>query len=106
MDAGESAAEACAGEALEETGLVVEAGRLFGVYTTPDRIIEYANGNRHQSVSLNFVAVPVGGELGLSDETTDVGYFSAEEIKAMDVWEHHRLRTDDAFAGLNEAFVR
>ena len=80
--------------------------RLSGVYTTPDLIIEYANGNRHQSVSLTFVAVPVGGERGLSDETTDVGYFSVEDMKAMDVWEHHRLRIDDALAGVDAAFFR
>ena len=52
------------------------------------------------------MAAPIGGQLGLSDEPSDVGYFSFEEIKAMDVWEHHRLRIDDAFAGVDAAFVR
>ena len=106
MDAGESASEACAREVLEETGLVVAVGRLIGVYTTPDLIIEYADGHRIQPVSLNFAAETVGGELGLSDETTDVGYFSVEDMRTMDVWEHHRLRIDDALAGVNEAIVR
>ena len=106
MDAGESAAEACAREVLEETGLVVEVGRLIGVYTTPDLLIEYADGNRIQPVALNFAAEPVGGELGLSDETTDVGYFSVEDMKAMDIWEHHKLRIDDALAGVNATVVR
>ena len=106
MEAGESAAEACAREVLEETGLVVRVGRLVGVYSTPHMIVEYAGGDRIQPLSLNFMAEPIGGELGLSEETTDVGYFTREEMKGMDVWEHHLQRIDDAFAGTDAAFVR
>jgi 8-oxo-dGTP pyrophosphatase MutT (NUDIX family) len=99
MDPGESAAEACAREVLEETGLVVRVGRL-------DRIIEYADGNRRQGLTLSFEAEPIGGELGLSDETTEVGYFSPEQMKAMDVMEPIYERVADAFAGREAAFVR
>ena len=109
MDPGESAAECCAREVLEETGLVVEVGRLIGVYTTPDLVVEYdhyPNVNRVQPVSLCFTAKIVGGQLGLSDETTEVGYYSVEDIKAMDVWEHHRQRIEDVFADVDAAFVR
>ena len=106
MEPGESAAEACAREVLEETGLEVRVGRLIGVYTTPHRIIEYADGNRIQPVALSFDAQPIGGELGLSDETTEVGYFSLPEIETMDLMEHHYERILDAIAGLDAAFVR
>ena len=106
MDPGESAAEACAREVLEETGLVVNVGRLIGIYTSPNQLLAYADGNRFQSVSLNFAAEPIGGELGISDETTDVGYFSLEEMKSMDVWVHHMERINDAMAGAEPAFVR
>ncbi len=106
MDPGESAAEACAREVLEETGLVVNVGRLIGVYTSPDLLVEYADGNRFQPVSLSFTAEPIGGELGISDETTDVGYFSLEEMNSMDVWAHHVERINDAMAGAESAFVR
>ena len=106
MDPGESAAEACAREVLEETGLVVNVGRLIGVYTSPNLLVEYADGNRIQPVALNFAAEPIGGELGISDETTDVGYFSMDEMKSMDVWAHHIERINDAMAGAESAFVR
>jgi len=106
MDAGESASEACAREVLEETGLVVEVGRLIGVYTSPDILVEFPNGNRIQPVAMLFVAEPIGGKLSLSNETTDVGYFSLEDMKAMNVWEHHRQLIDDSLAGVDEAFVR
>ena len=65
---------------------IVEVEKLIGVYTTPDLIIEYHDNL--QPVSLCFFAANiVDGELGLSGETADVGYFSVQEIKAMDVGE-------------------
>ncbi|HIM37825.1 MAG TPA: NUDIX domain-containing protein, partial [Dehalococcoidia bacterium] len=73
MDPGESAAEACAREVVEETGLIVRVGKLVGVYTTPNMVIVYADGNRIQPVAFSFEAEEIGGELGLSDETTEYG---------------------------------
>ena len=106
MDPGESAAEACAREVLEETGLVVSIGRLIGVYTSPNWLMEYADGNRIQGVTLNFEAQVVGGVLDISAETTDVGYFSLAEMKTMDVMEDEHQRAIDAFSGAEAAFVR
>jgi ADP-ribose pyrophosphatase YjhB (NUDIX family) len=106
MDAGESAAEACAREVLEETGLVVRVDRLIGVYSDPNLIIEYPGGNRVQPLSLNFAAVAVGGELTITAETTEVGYFSQKAMKSLEIWDHHVERIADAFAGCSTTFVR
>ena len=106
MEAGESVTEACAREVWEETGLRVEVGRLVGVYSNPHRLLEYADGNRFQVVGLTFLAVPVGGTLGLSDETTEAGYFTPAEIAALDLIEPHRDRIADVLAGQAAAFVR
>lgn len=106
MEAGESIAEACVREIWEETGLIVEVRKLIGVYTTPHRVTEYADGNRIQFVSFNFEVEIVGGELGLSNETTAYGYFSRAEMAAIDVMEHHLERIEDAFVGQEAAFVR
>ena len=106
MDPGESAAECCAREVLEETGLIVRVGKLIGVYSTPHRIIEYADGNRRQGLTLCFEAEVVGGELGVSDETAEFGYFSQEQMKSIDVMESNFDRLADAFSGQEAAFVR
>ena len=106
MGPGESAVEACAREVLEETGLVVRVGRLIGVYTTPHIIIEYADGNRIQPVALCFEGTPIGGDLCISNETIEFGYFSLEEIKTIDVMEDLHERINHAFAGFEAAFVR
>jgi 8-oxo-dGTP pyrophosphatase MutT (NUDIX family) len=106
MEPGESAAEACAREIWEETGLQVEIRKLLGVYSSPDRLIEYADGNRFQVLALNFEAEPTGGELRLSNETTGYGYFSPMEIAQMDVMAHHLERIADAFNEQAEAYIR
>jgi len=97
MEPGESATEACAREVEEETGLRVAVGRLIGLYSSPHRIYEYADGNRYQVVGLHFETTPIGGGLRLSDETTEYGYFTRDEIAGMDVMVTHRDRIADAF---------
>lgn len=108
MEPGESATEACAREVHEETGLQVQITKLIGLYTSPDWVITYANtpGKYLQLVAMCFEAKVVGGELGLSNETTEFGWFTPAEIEKMDLVEHHPQRIADALANRPEAFVR
>lgn len=106
MDPGESVSEACVREVVEETGLNVKVTRLVGVYTSPNLIVEYADGNRLQPVAFSFEAEVIGGELGLSGETTEFGYFSLEEMETIDLMEHHKERVHDAIENLAAAVFR
>ena len=103
MDAGESAVEACIREILEETGLEARVTRLVGIYTTPDILIEYPDGNKIQPVAISFEAEVAGGELGLSDETIAFGWNTVAEIEAIDTFEHHILSIHDAVKNVPEA---
>ncbi|MBA3869780.1 MAG: NUDIX domain-containing protein [Anaerolineae bacterium] len=106
MEAGESLAETCIREVWEETGLSIRIVRLIGVYSTPNQILTYADGNRWQIISHSFEAEVIGGELVLSDETTEFGYFTPDEIAGMDVMEHHRERIADGLSRQSAAFIR
>ena len=106
VDAGESVSEACEREVLEETGLVVRVKKLFGVYSDPHRIVEYADGNQFQIVALNFEAEVVGGELIVSEETTAAHFFDREQMKTLDIMEPHRVRLEDVFANRGSPFIR
>lgn len=96
MEPGESAAEACAREVWEETGLQVDVLRLVGVYSDPHRVVVYPDGHKVHIVALSFEAKVTGGELGLSNETSEFGYFSLEEAAHMDMISNHFERVQDA----------
>jgi ADP-ribose pyrophosphatase YjhB (NUDIX family) len=106
MEPGESVAEACIREVFEETGLIVSVTRLIGVYSDPDRLLVYADGNACHVVGLCFLAENRGGTLQLSNETTEFGYFSLEELDSLQLLDQHRERIEDAFTHRSEAFVR
>ena len=80
--------------------------RLLGVDSSPHRLVEYPDGNRYQVVALNFEVEPIGGTLTISDETTDYGYFSWDEMARMDVMETHVERLTNVFSGQLPPFVR
>ena len=103
MDPGESASETCVREVLEETGLEVKVVKLVGVYTSPDILVEYADGNKIQPVAFSFEAEVIGGELALSEGTIDFGWYTVDEIESMDTLEHHIPRIRDGVKGQLEA---
>ncbi|MBC8280559.1 MAG: NUDIX domain-containing protein [Chloroflexi bacterium] len=106
MEPGESAEEACVREALEETGLQVRVTRLVGIYTNPDAVVEYEDGNRFQALDLAFEAEVIGGEPKLTEETTEYGYFSVESLDNLDVMEDNLEMIQDAVKRLAEAVVK
>ena len=106
MESGESAAEACEREVWEETGLKVRATRLLGVYSNPDQLVIYKDGNKAFFVVLNFEVQVLEGELGLSDETTAFGWFSLKEMETMPIHADHKARVEDALRNSLEALIK
>ena len=106
MESGESASECCVREVLEETGLVVTVERLVGVYSSPHHITEYTDGNKKQGVDIIFETRIISGDVQITEETIDVGYFSIEEMGSLDIVELMKERISDAFLSRNTAFIR
>lgn len=106
MDSGESVAQACEREVWEETGLKVRVTRLIGVYSNPDQLVIYPDGNKAFFVVMSFEAEIIGGELGLSDETTAFGYFSLEEMASMPMHGRHKQRVEDALLGQQATLIK
>lgn len=98
MESGESLQAACEREVREETGLEVEATNLIAIYSDPDVLLEYPDGDKIQLVVLLFKARVIAGEFADSDETTDAGYFTLDKIKHMNVGTFDRQRIADGFA--------
>ena len=106
VDPGESVEEAVLREFWEETGLRGRVTRFLGVYSDPNRLVIYPDGNKAHIVSLSFEVELVGGEAGLSDETTAYGFYTLEEIGQLDVLLGHVERIKDALKPEGVPFVK
>jgi ADP-ribose pyrophosphatase YjhB (NUDIX family) len=92
MEVGERIADTVVREVREETGLEVEPEAIVGIYSNPQHVVEYGDGEIRQQFSVCFACRLVGGELATSDESLEVGFFTPAEIEAMPVHESIRLR--------------
>jgi 8-oxo-dGTP pyrophosphatase MutT (NUDIX family) len=106
VDAGESITEAIEREVFEETGLRVRVMRLTGVYSDPDQLIVYPDGNQVHMIVLTFLVERLSGKMSLSSETTDIRFFPVEEAVRMNLFHDHAGQLRDALAGQEAAFVR
>jgi 8-oxo-dGTP pyrophosphatase MutT (NUDIX family) len=106
VEPGESAAEGCEREFFEETGLRVRVLRLTGIYSDPDQLVIYPDDTRIQIVALNFEVEAVGGQPGVSGETTEVRFIPLAEVDNMELFHGHNQRIHDVLAGREAAFIR
>ncbi|MGH7130352.1 MAG: NUDIX domain-containing protein [Phycisphaerales bacterium] len=107
LDKGETIAQTCVREVLEETGLAVHIERLLGVYSDPaiGQLIRYPDGVVAQVVAAVFICRPTGGTLAMSDESTDLQWFDPRSLPEP-MTPSHRVRIDDYLSGTTTPFVR
>lgn len=105
MKPGETITETAVREVKEETGIDVEVVSLVGIYSNPQHVVEYSDGEIRQQFSVCFVCRRIGGEVATSDETSEVGYFSCDEMVAMDIHPSIRLRIQHFLDNRDEPYL-
>jgi ADP-ribose pyrophosphatase YjhB (NUDIX family) len=106
INAGESVSEGCEREILEETGLQVRVIRLTGIYSDPNQVVVYPDGNKAHIVVLNFEVELLGGEIQLSDETSSIEWFTIAQALEMDLFHGHTTHILDTCVGSAAAIIR
>lgn len=91
-DAGESIAQTVVREVDEETGIAVIVEDIVGLYTDPEHVMKYDDGEVRQQFSICFHARPVGGELRTSSESKEVRWVSPADLDKLDIHPSMRLR--------------
>ena len=106
VEIGESVVDAIAREVHEETGLIVKARRLIGVYSAPAlQLVRYPDGNVWHYVSMSFECAVRGGSLTACDETLALEYFPLQRLPPT-LLHHHRVRIRDASPRKVAPFIR
>lgn len=80
VELGEVVKEAARRETWEETGLEIGELSLFGVFSGPEFFCIYPNGDEVYNVMIIYLVREIRGDVRLTDEHTDWGWFAPTEI--------------------------
>ncbi|GAA4757719.1 NUDIX hydrolase [Actinomycetospora chibensis] len=94
---GETMTQTVVRETQEETGMTVEVTSLVGIYSNPDHVMAYDDGEVRQEFSICFRARPVAGAPRTSDESSEVVWVPRAELAGIEVHPSIRLRIDHGF---------
>jgi 8-oxo-dGTP diphosphatase len=95
LEVGETLREGAMREAREETGLIVDAGELLGIF---ERLVPGDDGRvRYHYVLMDFLCVRTGGALLAASDAADVRWFRPEELDELKL-------ASDTLAVIQKAF--
>jgi len=94
MDVGESMADTVVREVKEETGIEVEVTGVVGIYTNPNHVMAYDDGEVRQQCSICFTTRMLGGQLATSSETSEVAWVAPDRLDSLKMHPSMRLRID------------
>jgi ADP-ribose pyrophosphatase YjhB (NUDIX family) len=105
QDFGEYIAETAARETREEAGVEVEVTGVVGIYTNPNHVVEYSDGEVRQQFSICFRGHYVSGQPTTSDESSAVRWVAQDELDTLPIHPSMRLRIDHGFERWTEPYV-
>jgi len=104
LELGETLAQAAVREVREETGIECEVTGVIGLYSNPNHVIAYDDGEVRQEFSICFRADPLGGLLRGSSESKEVDWVESNRISDLVIHPSTLLRIEHGLAGLRQTF--
>jgi ADP-ribose pyrophosphatase YjhB (NUDIX family) len=104
QEVGETVAQAVVREVEEETEITVEVTGLMGVYSDPEHVIAFSDGELRQEFSLCFRARPIGGEPRTSSESKEILWVEPAELANHNIHPSIQLRIQHGFEHRTKPF--
>ncbi|MBB4903997.1 NUDIX hydrolase [Actinophytocola algeriensis] len=104
LELGETLTQTVQREVMEETGIAVEVTGLIGVYSDPEHVIEFTDGEVRQEFSICFRADPTGGELRTSNESKEVLWVAPADLDGLNIHPSIRRRIQHGLDNRSEPY--
>jgi ADP-ribose pyrophosphatase YjhB (NUDIX family) len=104
QEIGETIVQTVVREVREETGILVDVTGLIGVYSDPEHVIAFADGEVRQEFSLCFRARPILGELRTSSESKEVLWVEPARLDDLNIHPSIKLRIQHGFEHRTKPF--
>jgi len=95
LDFGESLEECITREVKEETGLEIQVDKIINIYSNPNILIEYANGEVRQEFTTVYKAEKISGELKIDNESKDIKWIPLIDMLDLNMAESQKIRIRD-----------
>ncbi len=105
QEIGEYVAQAAVRETREETGVDIEVTGLVGIYSNPNHVVSYSDGEVRQQFSICFRARPLGGSPTTSSESSEVRWVDPDKLDSLDIHPSMRLRIDHGYQNLSTPYI-
>jgi ADP-ribose pyrophosphatase YjhB (NUDIX family) len=92
QEIGETISQTVIRETKEETGIDVQVTGLIGIYTDPNHVIAFTDGEVRQEFSICFHARPTGGQPRTSTESKEVRWIDPSQLDELTIHPSIRLR--------------
>ncbi|MEU7612953.1 NUDIX domain-containing protein [Micromonospora sp. NPDC049204] len=105
QDFGEYITETAVRETREETGVEIEVAGLVGVYSNPNHVVQYSDGEVRQQFSICFRGRYLSGDPTTSNESSSVRWVAQDHLDHLSIHPSMRLRVDHGFQWSPEPYL-
>ena len=105
MEPGETVTGCAVREVQEETGIDIEVTALVGIFSNPDHVVAYPDGEVRQAFSICVRGRIINGTIRTSDESTDVDWIPRDQLPQLDIHPEIRRRIERAIADDPEPYL-
>lgn len=101
LDFGESMTDCAIRELREETGLDVSLVDVIGIYTDPNILIEYSDGEVRQEFTIVYYGTTLNSHVVIDDESCGYAWIDLEKINSVTMADSQRRRLKDVASYLS-----